>query len=395
MNSQRVKIAIVAGEASGDILGAGLLQALKSHFPSMDVEGIGGDLMLAQGLHSLYPMERLSVMGLTEVLGRLPELLKLRKRLAEHWKQNPPDVFIGIDAPDFTLGLEEQLKAAGIATVHYVSPSVWAWRKKRIFKIKRSTDLMLTLLPFEAAFYEEHQQRVAFVGHPLADDIPLVPDVQTAKSQLNIASSKRVVALLPGSRKSEVSQLARVFLQTAQALNKHDPDLVFLLPAANQKRYQELKTLIAEEFAELDVQLLLKQSQIAMEASDAILIASGTATLEAMLYKKPMVVAYRMSSLTYCILSRMITSQWVSLPNLLAQQTLIPELLQQKATPALMTEALLNALDNTGYRESLVDRFTEIHLRLRQGASEKAADAVLSLMHDKGLMPADLEVHNV
>ncbi len=351
--------------------------------------------MLEEGLRSLYPMERLSVMGLTEVLGRLPELLKLRKRLAEHWKQNPPDVFIGIDAPDFTLGLEEHLKASGIATVHYVSPSVWAWRKKRIFKIKRSTDLMLTLLPFEAAFYEQHQQRVAFVGHPLADDIPLLPNAEHAKSLLKIALDKRVVALLPGSRKSEVSQLAKVFLQTAQMLTKQDPDLVFVLPAANQKRYQELQTLISDEFSELNVQLLLKQSQIAMEASDAILIASGTATLEAMLYKKPMVVAYRLSPITYCILSRMITSQWVSLPNLLAQQTLVPELLQQKATPNLLSEALLQSLENTAYRASLVDRFTEIHHKLRQNASEKAAAAVISLMQDKQRLATDVEVRNV
>lgn len=290
---QPLRIGIVAGETSGDILGAGLIRALKQRYPQAEFEGIAGELMLAEGCRALYPLERLSVMGLVEVLGRLPELLRARKRLIQHFIDNPPDVFIGIDAPDFTLGMERALKAAGIPTVHYVSPSVWAWKRKRIFKIKQSTDLLLTLFPFEAEVYKPTGQNLRFVGHPLADVIPAQLDMQAVQRQFRPEATRELVALLPGSRGSEIKYLARPFLETARWLQQQRPDIAFILPAANRRRYEQLEQLINTEFADLQLTLVLQQSREVMAAADAILIASGTATLEACLLQKPMVVAYR------------------------------------------------------------------------------------------------------
>lgn len=384
--SRPLRVAIVAGEVSGDILGGDLLAELRRRHPDLQVEGIGGELMQQQGMETLYPMERLAVMGLVEVLGRLPELLRVRRRLIRRWRQQPPDLFIGIDAPDFNLGLEKALRASAIPTVHYVSPSVWAWRRGRIHGIRRSTDLMLTLFPFEAAFYQAHQQPVAFVGHPLADQIPLLPDTSAAREALGLFVQRPVLALLPGSRAGEVAQLAPPFLRTARMLYERYPDLQFVLPAANQLRYDSLSALIESEFATLPVKLVLKQSRLAMEASDAILIASGTATLEAMLYKKPMVVAYRMAPLTYRLLSRLVRSRWISLPNLLAQETLVAEVLQDDVCPERLLPELERVLRSGPEREQMVEHFTRLHLQLRQGASEKAATAVEQLLRQRGKM---------
>ena len=378
-----LRIAIVAGEASGDILGAGLIKSLKAYFPDVEVEGIAGELMLAEGAKTLYPLERLSVMGLTEVLGRLPELLNIRKELIQRWKNNPPDLFIGIDAPDFTLKLERKLHDAGITTVHYVSPSVWAWRRKRVVSIKQGTDLMLTLLPFEADFYREHQQRVAFVGHPLADQFPLKPDTEGQRQVLGVDQNARVIALLPGSRGGEVSRLATLFLEAARLLHQRYPDLEFLLPAANQARYDFLKQLIDSDYPDLPVKLLLKQSGAVMAASDVILIASGTATLEAMFCKKPMVVAYRLSALTYFILSKLVKSRWISLPNLLAKETLVPEILQNHVTPDRLVNEIDTWLNDPEACQELEKRFTQLHELLRGGASQRAAQAIVELLNDK------------
>ena len=378
-----LRIAIVAGEASGDILGAGLIKALKAHYPDLEVEGIAGELMLAEGVQSLYPLERLSVMGLTEVLGRLPELLKIRKQLIQRWTANPPDLFIGIDAPDFTLKLERKLHDAGITTVHYVSPSVWAWRRKRVVSIKQGTDLMLTLLPFEADFYREHQQRVAFVGHPLADQFPMQPDTEGQRQLLGVDKQARVIALLPGSRGGEVSRLAVPFLETAKQLYQRYPDVEFLLPAANSARYDDLKQLIDTDYPDLPVKLLLKQSGTAMAASDVILIASGTATLEAMFCKKPMVVAYRLSAFTYFILSKLVKSPWISLPNLLAKETLVPEILQDQVTPDRLVNEIDAWLNDPAACQELEKRFTQLHELLRGGASQRAALAIVELLNDK------------
>ena len=378
-----LKLAIVAGEASGDILGAGLIKALKAHYPDLIVEGIAGDLMQAEGARSLFPLERLSVMGLTEVLGRLPELLSIRKQLIQHWAENPPDLFVGIDAPDFTLRLERKLHDLGITTVHYVSPSVWAWRRKRVHSIKQGTDLMLTLLPFEADFYREHQQRVAFVGHPLADQFPMQPNTEDYRQKFAVQPDQRVVALLPGSRGGEVSQLAKPFLEAAKRLSSRYPDLTFLMPAANQARFTYLSELIATDYAALPLTLTLKQSGEVMAASDVILIASGTATLEAMFCKKPMVVAYRLSTLTYAILSRLVKSPWISLPNLLANKTLVPEILQNEVTPEKLAQAVERWLEDPSACEEVTHEFQRLHQQLRGGASEKAALAIIELLNEK------------
>jgi len=377
-----VRIGIVAGEASGDILGAGLMCALQARYPQLEFEGIGGELMLAAGCRSLYPMERLSVMGLVEVLGRVPELLRARKRLVRHFIDNPPDLFIGIDAPDFTLGMERQLKAAGIPTVHYVSPSVWAWKRKRIFKIKQSTDLLLTLFPFEAEVYAPTQQNLCYVGHPLADLIPAGIDLAAAEERYraDLPEGTKLVALLPGSRGSEIKYLARPFLDTARWLQRQRPELHFLLPAANQRRYEQLQGVIEQACGDLNLKLVLQGSREAMAVADAILIASGTATLEACLLKKPMVVAYRMAAPTYAIYSRMIKSRWISLPNVLAGEEAVPEILQRRVTPEVLGPLVLRALEDSAYRVRLERVFGEIGERLRRNASERAADAVSELL---------------
>ncbi|WP_409523481.1 lipid-A-disaccharide synthase [Nitrincola sp. MINF-07-Sa-05] len=381
-----LKVAIVAGEASGDILGAGLIQALRQQYPQMQVEGIGGELMQAQGCESLFPMERLSVMGLVEVLGRLRELLGIRRQLVKRWMQQPPDLFIGIDAPDFNLGLEQSMHEAGVTTVHYVSPSVWAWRKKRVHKIKRNTDLMLTLFPFEAAFYQAHQQRVAFVGHPLADQIPLQPDQHAARASLGLDHDAQVIALLPGSRAGEVTQLAAPFLDAARILTQKRPGLVFVLPAASQSRYDELQRIIQNQYQDLEIHLVLKNSHQALCACDAVLIASGTATLEAMLCKRPMVVAYRMSPITFRILSYLVSITSVSLPNLLAGRQLVPEVLQNEVTPQRLADEIESLLDDQIGRQALLAEFTQLHQSLRLDADVQAARAISELLIDKGTL---------
>lgn len=380
---QTLRVAILAGEASGDILGAGLLRALHERVERLEIVGVGGPLMQAQGLDSRFPMERLSVMGLVEVLGRLPELLKRRRQLAAELIAHPPDLFIGIDAPDFNLGLEGRLRKAGIPTVHYVSPSVWAWRRRRIFKIRKTTDLMLTLLPFEAEFYRQHQVPVCFVGHPLANEIPFDVDPQAARQTLNLPAEGELVALLPGSRGGEVEQLARPFLETARWLQQQRPGVRFVLPAANERRHRQLSQLIDAEYEDLALTLTTGQSRTAMAAADAILIASGTATLEAMLLKKPMVVAYRMAPWTYRILSRLIKSRYISLPNLLADRPMVPEVLQDEVRVDVLGPLLLQALDDDRQRRELQAAFGDIHRQLRQNADARAAEAVLELVNAK------------
>lgn len=370
-------VALVAGEASGDILGSGLMRALKARHPLVRFIGVGGPLMEAEGMQSYFPMERLAVMGLVEVLGRLRELLKRRKVLIQTLIAEKPDVFIGIDAPDFTLNIELKLRQAGIKTVHYVSPSVWAWRQKRVLKIREGCDLMLTLLPFEARFYEEQGVPVRFVGHPLADTIPLAADRQAARTALGLGAGP-VVALMPGSRGGEVGRLGALFLDAAQRLGELIPGVHFVVPCANGARRAQLEQML--EGRDLPLTLLDGQSHQALAACDAVLIASGTATLEAMLYKRPMVVAYRLAPLTYWILKRLVKSPYVSLPNLLAQRELVPELLQDAATSEALAQ-ILAPLVADGRQQT--ERFDEIHRTLRRDASNQAADAVLALLKDR------------
>ncbi|AZE93414.1 Lipid-A-disaccharide synthase [Pseudomonas orientalis] len=373
----KLRIALVAGEASGDILGAGLMRALKIQHPAIEFIGVGGPLMQAEGLTSYFPMERLSVMGLVEVLGRLRELLARRKLLIKTLIDEKPDVFIGIDAPDFTLNIELKLRQAGIKTVHYVSPSVWAWRQKRVLKIREGCDLMLTLLPFEARFYEEKGVPVRFVGHTLADAIPLQADRDAARAELGLVAGP-LVALMPGSRGGEVGRLGSLFFDAAERLQALKPGVRFVLPCASPQRRAQIETLL--EGRNLPLSLLDGQSHLALAACDAVLIASGTATLEALLYKRPMVVAYRLAPLTFWILKRMVKSPYISLPNLLAQRLLVPELLQDDATPEALAQTLLPLIDGG---EDQTRGFDAIHRTLRRDASNQAADAVLNLIGHK------------
>lgn len=369
-----MRVALVAGEASGDILGAGLMQALKAQYPQIEFIGVGGPLMQAQGLNSYFPMERLSVMGLVEVLGRLPELLSRRKRLINTLIAAKPDVFIGIDAPDFNLTLELKLRQAGIKTVHYVSPSVWAWRQKRVLKIREACDLMLTLFPFEAQFYQDHQVPVRFVGHPLADTIPQQADRAAAREALNLVQDQPVVALMPGSRGGEVSRLGSLFLDAAVRLRTLRPGIQFVLPCSSPERRAQLEQMLVGR--DLPLTLLNGRSHEALAACDAVLIASGTATLEALLYKRPMVVAYKVAPLTYRILKRLVTSAYISLPNLLAERLLVPEMIQDAATPEALAQLLAPLLDGG---EVQTEGFDVIHRALRRDASVQAAQAVLQL----------------
>ncbi|MHC8340728.1 lipid-A-disaccharide synthase [Pseudomonas sp. HLT2-19-2] len=369
-----LRIALVAGEASGDILGAGLMRALKAQHPAAEFIGVGGPLMQAEGLTSYFPMERLSVMGLVEVLGRLRELMARRKKLIADLIAQKPDVFIGIDAPDFNLNIELKLRQAGIKTVHYVSPSVWAWRQKRVLKIREGCDLMLTLFPFEAKFYEEKGVPVRFVGHSLADAIPLEADRAAARAELGLPDGP-LVALMPGSRGGEVGRLGALFLDTAQRLRALRPGVRFVMPCASPERRAQLEELLAGR--DLPLTLLNGNSHLALAACDAVLIASGTATLEALLYKRPMVVAYRLAPLTFWILKRMVKSPYISLPNLLAQRLLVPELLQDDATVEALAQTLSPLIEGG---EEQTRGFDEIHRTLRLDASNQAADAVLNLI---------------
>ncbi|MBL1275437.1 MAG: lipid-A-disaccharide synthase [Ectothiorhodospiraceae bacterium] len=376
-----MRIGIVAGEASGDLLGAGLISAIKQRYPDAVIEGIAGPEMIAAGATSLFPMDRLSVMGIVEVLGRYRELMGIRRQLATHFRENPPDVFIGIDAPDFTLGLEKQLRQVGIKTVHYVSPSVWAWRQGRVKKIAQSTDLMLTLFPFEEKFYQEHSVPVRFVGHPLADSIPLAIDKLSERKALGLSPDTAVLALLPGSRSNELHYLAPTFIETVRWLRSHMPDLEVVVPLSNDVRRAQFEAALAEMSDPPAMMLVDGQSREVMAAADVVLLASGTAALEAMLLKRPMVVAYKLSPITYWIAKRMVKVENVSLPNLLANETLVPELIQHEATPERLGKAVLNYFENADVNDKVNSRFNEIHQQLRQGASQQAADAVLELVN--------------
>lgn len=376
-----MKIGIVAGEASGDLLGAKLIHALRRHWPDLQVEGIGGQAMMAAGCESLFDIERLAVMGLVEPLFRLPDLIKLRHDLYRHFTTNRPDVFIGIDAPDFNLGLELKLRRTGIPIVHYVSPSVWAWRQKRIYKIAKAVDLMLTLLPFEAKFYEHHNVPVRYVGHPLADQIPLSPDKIAARRALCIDEHATYVALLPGSRRQEVRYMAEPFLLAAQKVWEQRPHIRFLTSHVNEQRYQEFSEYHKQYAPHLPIQFFTRRSHDVMAAADIVVVTSGTATLETMLYKKPMVISYRMSSLAYKIVKRLVKVPFAGLPNLLANQLLVPELIQDAAKPEAIAQQILDYLDNPEKIHALEERFTEIHKGLRADSASCIFEAISGIMN--------------
>ena len=376
-----LRVGIVAGEISGDLLGADLIKSLrKSSARPIEFCGIGGARMLAENFHSLFDIERLAVMGFVEPLKRLPELLAMRKTLREHFLDWRADLVIGIDAPDFNLGLELWLRERGVKTAHYVSPSVWAWRQGRIHKIKRAVDLMLTLFPFEEQFYRDHDVPVVCVGHPLADQLPLVPDVAAARAQLGIDATRTVVALLPGSRGGEIAQVGVDFLNTAAWLSQRRPDLLFLLPAVNAVRRAQIEALLAQHSEPLPIRILDGQSQLAMAAADVVLMTSGTTTLEALLLKKPMVVVYRMGALSFALVMRLLKVKYMSLPNLIAGKELVPERVQADVRADVLGPLLLERLDNKTLRAQLEQDFLRIHESLRRNASACAATALLRLL---------------
>lgn len=376
-----LRVGLVAGEASGDLLGAELIEAIRERVPEARFEGIAGPRMVAAGCRAFAPSERLAVMGLIEPLGRLPELLRLRHRLVRHFLEDPPDVFVGIDAPDFNLALEHKLRRGGIPAVHYVSPSVWAWRQYRVRKIARSVDAVLTLFPFEAEFYQTHGVPVTFVGHPLAERISERTDPEAARQALGLQGQGPVLALLPGSRLGEINRLGRDFLMAAAQLSEHIPQLRVIAPMASASARAAFEAQWQQVAPRLALQLFDGRSHEVMAAADAVLLASGTAALEAMLLKRPMVVAYRLAGLTYALLRhlKLMKVTRYSLPNLLAQADVVPELIQDAVTPQALAKAVEPLLLDSASREQQLAAFDEVHRQLRAGGSAKAAEAVIEL----------------
>jgi lipid-A-disaccharide synthase len=380
-----LRIGIVAGESSGDILGADLIRALRARVPDVQIEGVAGPEMLAAGCKPVASVEELSVMGIVEVLRHLPRLLWLRRRLRRHFLASRPDVFIGIDSPDFNLGLEEHLRKRGVRTVHYVSPSIWAWREKRVSKVGRAVDLVLTLLPFEPALYQKHGFHAEFVGHPLADQAPLTIDKLEQRRSLHLPCDGPLVALLPGSRNTEVERLGPVFLDAAQWLSEKLPELRFVIPAATNALSFTIKKQIRMLKPDLPVTVVDGHSREVMSAVDVALVASGTATLEAMLWQCPMVAAYRISGLTHAVVRGcgLLKVPYVSLPNLLAEREIVPELLQYDATSEHLGAAVLKLLQDETARRAQLEAFRRITAVLRRNASTHAAAAILKLLPDR------------
>lgn len=378
--NKSLTIALVAGETSGDILGAGLIRSLKKYHPNIRFVGIAGPLMQAEGCQAWYEMDELSVMGIVEVLGKLRRILAIRRDITKRLIELKPDIFIGIDAPDFNLSLEGKLKRAGIKTIHYVSPSVWAWKQKRVFKIKRNTNLILAFLPFEKAFYDKFNVPCRFIGHKMADDVPLMPDQVSMRQQLGIPLNGRCLAILPGSRHAEVTLLSAPFLQAAQLLRDRYPDLHIVVPLVNEKRRQEFEQIKTQIAPELKVQLLDGHAREAMIASDAAILASGTVALECMLAKCPMVVGYKMKPFTFWLAKKLVKTPYVSLPNILAGREIVPELLQQDCTPENIANHIIPFLE--GDNSELKKTFLSLHQQICCHADEQAAQAVLDVLED-------------
>ena len=368
-----IDLGVIAGEASGDLLGAHFIAALKQGHPSLHAAGIAGPRMIEAGVEAIYRSDKLAVNGYVEVLRHLPELLWIRSRMTRYFLRERPRVFVGIDAPDFNFTLEARLKAAGIPTVHFVSPSIWAWRPERIHRIKQAVSHMLVVFPFEEKIYQDAGIPVAYVGHPLADVIPLEPDTAAARAALGLAAGP-VVALLPGSRLSEVTRHARLMLDAALRIRRQHPDAQFVLPAANEAAAR----LVCHAMQELDLplQVLAGQSHAALAACDVALVASGTATLEAALFKKPMVITYRVPALTAHLMRKKALLPWIGLPNILARDFVVPERVQEAATPDHLAADALAWLDDAPRRHAAIETFHTMHLALRRDASARIAESV-------------------
>ena len=379
-----LRFALIAGEASGDQLGAGLIAEIKKRHPDAEFVGIGGDLMRQAGLTAWHDSQELAVMGLAEVLKHLPRLLRLRHAIFERILDWQPDVFIGIDAPDFNLGLEKKLKRKGIKTVHYVSPSIWAWRESRAKKIAESADRVLCLFPMEPPIYARYGVAADFVGHPIADRFEIEPDQSAARKLLKLPQDRKILAVLPGSRRSEIQRLLPVFLDALSLLQQNHPDMAFVIPAANKSCLDVIESLLKNRSIG-NLQVIDGQSHQAMIASDAILLASGTAALEALLAKRPMVVAYRISALTYFIVKAfgMMKIDYYSLPNVLANEAVVPELMQSNCTAENIAAALKPMVDSPQDYRSLTQKFIGIHQDLKRDANHLAANVVLELAQEQ------------
>ena len=376
-------IAIVAGEASGDLLGSQLILALREHLPALNVVGIGGPRMEAAGMDVWFPLEKLAVRGYFEVLRHYFEIVGIRRKLRRRLFKTRPDVFIGIDAPDFNLDLERGLKARGIPTVHYVSPAIWMWRRERLGKIKRAVSRMLTLFPFEADIYRDAGVDVAFVGHPLADMLDHIPRDDAARDQLRLPPASPVVALLPGSRQSELKYMADLFIRTAKLIHARLPHAVFLVPLTTRETRVMFETALYNNDAEeLPLTIMFGHAQEAMAAADVVLVASGTATLEAALLCKPMVITYKMPPATYWLLQGKGYLPYYGLPNILAREFVVPEFIQDDATPQNLSQALLNLLADVATRDRIAARFAAMSASLHRGAARQAALAVLPMLPD-------------
>ena len=385
MRSGVVRIAMVAGEASGDLLASHLIEALKARLPNAEFFGIGGPKMAGRGFDAWYPLESLAVRGYVEVLKHYREISGIRSELKRRLLADPPDVFIGVDAPDFNLALEKSLKRRGIAAVHYVGPSIWAWRGKRIHKIGAAVSRILALFPFEPALYEKQGIPVTYVGHPLADMLPVDDGRNEARQLLGLADQQAVFALLPGSRQSELQYMAETFIETARAIHKRLPDALFLVPLATRETRLLFETALYRcDARELPIRMLFGHAHDAMKASDAVLVASGTATLEAALLKRPMAIAYKMASFSYRLMRRMGYLPYVGLPNILAGKFVVPEFIQDDATPENMAQALLNFYSDKRTCALIADEFLDIHLQLKQNTAEKAARAVIDSLPQSG-----------
>ncbi|RXJ72503.1 lipid-A-disaccharide synthase [Veronia nyctiphanis] len=378
LGNKPLRIGIVAGEVSGDILGAGFIKAIREKYPDAEFVGIAGPRMQAEGCETLFDMEELAVMGIVEVLGRLRRLFSVKHQLVEYFTSHPPDVFIGIDAPDFNLRLEKDLKDRGIKTVHYVSPSVWAWRQKRIYKIDAATDLVLAFLPFEKAFYDKFNVACEFVGHTMADAIPMDNDANEAKSLLGLDTARRYLAVLPGSRGGEMKTMAPIFIETCKRLHSLYPELSFVVALVNQKRRHQFEEIWQHTAPELHFDLVDDTARNVIAASDAVLLASGTVALECMLVKRPMVVGYKVNAITAWLVRKMLKTEFVSLPNILAGKELVPEVIQEECVPEKLAALVSERLD--GENTQLLDEFSSLHQQIRCNADVSAANAVLKLI---------------
>ncbi|HAT1796598.1 TPA: lipid-A-disaccharide synthase [Legionella pneumophila] len=374
-----IRIAMVAGELSGDLLGAGVIRELKQHLTNVEFMGVGGPQMLKEGFHSLIDISELAVMGISDVLRRYPQLYFIREKLLREWTINPPDVFIGIDYPDFNLSVETRLKKQNIKTIHLVSPKVWAWRQKRVHLIKKAVDLVLTLFPFEESFYRQYGVPAQFIGHPLADLIEINPNNAALRKKYNYQPNDTILAALPGSRVGEIKYMGPLFLEVMQRIAVAMPHVHFIVPIACQELYPVFFKQFQARYSQLKIKIIKGNAREAMAISDVVLTKSGTATLEAMLLKRPMVVAFKWSKFTHAIIAPQVKIPYVALPNLLASQKLVPEFVQKKATADCITESVLNLLASPN-QSNLIKQFTDIHHTLRQNANEKAALSILRIL---------------